>query len=93
MADKWGWELVAERSPSKKKKGKKEEEGNMDEKKKKKKEKNKIKNKKLKLRNTVTIFSQYILSGRLLLVNIGEKKNCLEREKNNCNSTFKLKST
>ena len=36
--------------------------------------KNKIKNEKLKLRNAITIFSQQILSGRLLLVNIGEKK-------------------
>ena len=34
-----------------------------------------------------------ILSVRLLLVNIGEKKIIfLEREKNNFNSTFKLKS-
>ena len=36
--------------------------------------KNKIKKEKLKLRNAITIFSQQILSGRLLLVNIGEKK-------------------
>ena len=57
----------------------------------KKKGKNKIKNKKLKLRNAITIFSQEILSGRLLLANIGEEKIIfLEREKNNFNSTFKL---
>ena len=66
----------------------KKEEGNMDEKKE---GKNKIKNKKLKLRNAITIFSQEILSGRLLLANIGEEKIIfLEREKNNFNSTFKL---
>ena len=53
----------------------------------KKKGKNKIKNKKLKLRNAITIFLQYFhntltinLSGRLLLANICEKKK-LEREK------------
>ena len=40
--------------------------------------------------NTFTI---NFLSGRLLLANIGEKKIIfLEREKNNCNSMFKLKS-
>ena len=43
-----------------KQRGKKEEEGNMDEKKRVKKQgKNKIKNEKLKLRNVITIFSQY----------------------------------
>ena len=43
--------------------------------------------------NIFTILSQLILSGRLLLVNIDEKKIIfLEREKNNFNSMFKLKS-
>ena len=67
------------------KRGKKEKKGgSTDEKKKekKKKGKNKIKNKKLKLRNAITIFSQKILSGKLLLANIGEKKIIfLKREK------------
>ena len=43
-----------------------------------------IKNKKLKLRNATIIFSQWILSGGLLLVNTNEKKNL--------SGVFKLKS-
>ena len=49
--------------------------------------------KKERKENGIKIFSQQILSGRLLLANIGEKKIIfLEREKNNFNSMFKLKS-
>ena len=48
-----------------------------------------------KKRNYITIFSQYFYNksyGRLLLVNIGEKKIIFfEREKNNFNSMLKLK--
>ena len=43
--------------------------------------------------NAITIFSQYILSGKSLLVNIDEKKNNFFRKrKKKFNSMFKLKS-
>ena len=44
----------------------------MDDKKKYERKENNIRNKKSKLSNITTIFSQYILSDRLLLVDIGE---------------------
>ena len=51
------------------------------------------KGKKKRKKNGITIFSQQILSDRLLLANIYKKKIIfLEREKNNFNSTLKLKS-
>ena len=54
-----------------------------------------VERKKERKKNYITIFSQYFYNkfyGRLLLVNICEKKIIfLEREKNNFNSMLKLK--
>ena len=73
------------------KKKKEKKKGNTDEKKKKKEKKNF--NWEMLSQYFYNTFTINFLSGRLLLANIGEKKIIfLEREKNNCNSMFKLKS-